>query len=259
MRLVDFAGNPAAAERLINEWASQQTRGRIPEVLAPGTVTAAWRLALANAIYLKAPWLEPFDPQATRIQAFTMLDGSAVDVPMMTGRMGTCATGDDWQAARLPYVGDGLSMLVIVPDRLAAFEARLDSDVLTEIAAAFEARYANAELTLPRFDIETKKDLVPDLVAIGLTEPFGSNADFTGMTTGARLAMGTVIHQANITVDEAGTEAAAVTIVGMDTAGSPTPTCTVSANRPFLFALQDNDTGAVLFLGHVVDPSDTRS
>ena len=258
MRLVDFAGNPAAVERLINEWASEQTHGRIPKVLDPGTVTAQWRLALANAIYLKAAWLEPFDPDATRAEAFTLPDGSTVDVPMMTGRLGTCATGDDWQAVRLPYVGEGLSLLVIVPERLAAFEARLDSDLLAEIVGAFEARYALADVTLPRFDIETKVDLVPDLKALGLTVPFGSSADFSGMTAEAQLAIGTVIHQANITVDEAGTEAAAVTVVGLDTSGGPTPTCTVSADRPFVFALQDNDTGAILFAGHVVDPSATR-
>jgi serine protease inhibitor len=256
MRLVDFERDPEAARRLIVEWASDQTRGRIPEILKAGEVTASWRLALVNAIYLKAPWARPFDVEQTTTERFTRIDGSTLEVPMMHGRDGVCATGDGWQAARLAYVGNGLSMTVVVPDDLETFEGRFDGELLGAISAAFEERYAQPDLSLPRFDIEMREELKGQLQALGLVAPLDpARADFSGMTTEERLAIGTVIHQANITVDEKGTEAAAVTVIGMgDSAGGPPETCTVTANRPFVFLLQD-ETGAILFFGRVMDPS----
>ena len=255
MYQVDFAGNPEAARLLIDEWASDQTHGRIPEVLKPGQVTAGWRLALVNALYLKAPWLQPFDADLTTAEPFTTADGAIITVPTMHARTGSCATGDAWQAARLGYLG-GMDMLVIVPDKLAAFERTFDADRLAAIRDAFDAQSATAEVSLPRFDVEMRAELSPELKRLGLMTTLDpGRSDFTGMTTAERLGISEIIHQANMTVDEQGTEAAAVTVIGLDTAGGgDAQRCIVRADHPFIVAIED-ETGAILFLGRIADPA----
>lgn len=254
---VDYEQDAEAARGLINDWASERTRGRIPAVLQPGDVTAETRLALVNAIYLKASWARQFQEDQTVSAPFTRPDGTTVPVPMMRVGQAACAQGDGWAAADIAYLGGQLSMLLMVPDDPASFEADLDGDLIAEIDAALEATYAQVDVTMPRFDIETRQELGDILAALGMPTALDADrADFSGMTSAERLFIGKVIHQANISVDEKGTEAAAVTVVGMDTTGGgPSETCTAHADRPFLFAVRDVETGTVLFMGRVVDPS----
>ncbi|MEO5884801.1 MAG: serpin family protein, partial [Candidatus Limnocylindrales bacterium] len=254
--LVDYRNDAEDARRKINAWANDRTRGRIPEVLNSGDVTADTRLALVNAIYLKASWAQALQEDQTIQGPFTRPDGSTVTVPLMRVSEASCATGDGWAAADIPYLGRQLSMLVIVPSDLAAFERTLDASVLATIDAKTAASTLVPDVTLPRFDLETREELGDILAALGMSSAFDpTTADFSGMTTQTRLFISKVIHQANISVDEKGTEAAAVTVVGMDTTGGPSETCTAHADRPFLFALRDVETKAILFLGRVVDPS----
>jgi serpin B len=257
VHLVDYVADAEAARRSINAWVSERTRDRIPEVLAPGVVDGSTRLALANAIYLKAPWHMPFHEGATEVRPFTRLDGTSIDVPLMRSTIGVpCANGDGWAATDLAYVGQELSMLVIVPDDLAAFEAELDHDLLAEVDAALTAEEVDPDVALPRFDFESKSDLVEILAALGMPDAFDlDRADFSGITTAERLAISAVVHQADITVDEKGTEAAAATVVAFAASGPPPTTCVMTADRPFLFAIRDRQTGAILFMGRVVDPS----
>lgn len=255
--LVDFMADPEAARQQINAWARERTQERIPEVLQPPDVTSDSRLALVNAIYLKAPWQRVFEEKRTTTESFIRADGSRVDVPLMhSPGSAACATGEGWGAFELPYLGNTMSMLVIVPDDLEAFEAGLGPEVLAATLLAFETQIAVPDVALPRFEVETRANVASLLAALGMPDAFDpAAADFSGMTTADRLYVGRVIHQANISVDEKGTEAAAVTVVGMDTGGGPPDVCTVRADRPFLFAVRDRDTGAILFLGRVVDPS----
>ena len=257
MQLVDFATDPEAARILINSWAKERTRERIPEVLRPGDVTPLTRLALVNAIYLKAPWQRPFIVDRTTTEDFRRPDGSIVKVPTMHAfdNVG-CAVGPDWGAFELGYIGTKLSMLVIVPDDLDAFEARLDPAAFDAVVRTVRAEVAMPTVSLPRFDVETRAELVPILRDLGMPRAFDeSRADFSGISTEAPLHISKVIHQANISVDEKGTEAAAVTVVGVDTTGGASDTCTVAANRPFLYAVRDIETGVILFMGRVVDPT----
>jgi serpin B len=257
MQLVDFVRDPDAARGLINEWVKEHTAERIPEVLQPGDVTPSTRLALVNTIYLKAPWAAPFNAERTKTEPFTLLDGTKVSVPMMhdSSRL-ICAESAGWSAAEMAYVGGRLAMLVIVPDDLEAFEAGLDADGLDEVVSTLGTREAVPVVSLPRFSIETRTELAGVLAELGMPDAIDSAAaDFSGMTTEVPLFINKVVHQANIDVDEKGTEAAAATVVGMDTGGGPPDECTVNANRPFLFVLRDRETSAVLFLGRVVDPS----
>lgn len=257
LRLVDYVANTEAARKLINGWVKEQTEQRIPELLVPGVLTTQTRLTLVNAIYLKAPWLTPFPADATKAGTFNRADGSTVQVPLMTTSSDLpFAKGTGWQAAEIPYIGGSLAMTVIVPDDLAAFEAALTADRLAAITGALAA--TQVSLTLPRFSIETKAELAAVLAALGMPSAFDDRADFSGITTAAKLLITNVIHQANIDVDEKGTTAAAATAVVMGESAMPAEPVTVRVDRPFLFVLRDVPTGTVLFLGRVGDPSITR-
>lgn len=258
LRLVDYVTATEAARRTINAWVDAQTEQRIPELLVPGILTAATRLALVNAIYLKAPWATPFAEADTKPAPFTRADGSTVDVATMhlTESL-RYATGSGWIAVEIPYAGDSLAMTIVVPADLADFEAGLTQAVLTSITGALEDR--QVALSLPRFGIESKVMLADALGALGMPIAFNPySADFSGITSAERLYISHVVHQANIDVDEKGTTAAAATAVVMRAAGLAAGPVTVRADRPFLFALRDVPTGAVMFLGRVADPSAPR-
>jgi serine protease inhibitor len=255
VRLVDYARDPDAARRLINAWVSDQTEERIPELLSPANVTEYTRLTLVNAVYLKAPWLIPFDQPSD--EAFTRLDGSRVTVPLMHLSSGPltfrAARTSEWQAVELPYVGRELAMLVIVPRDYRAYTRSLDVRALGDVDAALRVRAV--DFTMPKFKIETRAELSDVLSAMGMRRAFGEGADFSGITGDRALQIGFVVHQANIDVDENGTEAAAATAVGFDTSGGGPEPVVIRADKPFLFALRDVPTGAILFLGSVTDPS----
>jgi serpin B len=172
---------------------------------------------------------------------------------MHTGSGLPYAAGPGWRAVELPYVGGKLAMLVIVPDDLAAFEGTLDGEALDRITGALASNHV--DLALPKFGAESKVALGSVLAALGMPTAFTDAADFSGITTQEPLLISAVIHQANIDVDEKGTTAAAATAVVMVATGAPLEPVTLTVDRPFLFALRDVETGAVLFLGRIADPS----
>jgi serpin B len=260
VRLADFVADPEAARVAVNAWVEDETRGRIPELIASGMVDVLTRMILVNAIYLKAPWAIPFEPDATRPAPFTLLDGSTVEVPFMVRSDDAMAyaEGDGWQAVELPYAGHALAMLVLLPGEgaLATVESALGGDLIDRAAGALAQ--TDVVLELPKWDIETRVELSSILAALGMPTAFTDEADFTGMTTDEPLQIGFVIHQANITVDEAGTEAAAATAVGIETTAAPAEEpepIVLTVDRPFLYALRDRETGGVLFLGRVTSPA----
>jgi serine protease inhibitor len=254
LRLVDYVTAAEAARQAINGWVADQTEQRIRELLAQGDVDAMTRLVLVNAIYLKAAWQTGFDEGATAPAPFTRLDGTTVDVPLMhMGGQLPYAAGTGWQAVELPYVGGKLSMVVIVPDDLAAFEKTLDGAPLSGMVGGLTSR--QVILALPKFGTESRVELGPVLAALGMPTAFTDAADFTGISKAESLQISAVIHQANIDVDEKGTEAAAATAVVIRATGMAAEPVTLTVDHPFLFALRDVETGAVLFLGRIADPS----
>ena len=267
MRVVDYLTQSELARETINRWVAQQTRDRIPELLAKGTITPDVVLALVNAIYLKAPWLERFPTEATRDAAFHNIDGSTVEVPMMNlASEMQYAAAQGWQAVELAYVGGSLAMTIIVPDAeaFASVEGQLGSGLVDEVTRGFTSRPVS--LSLPKFDVETKVELSQVMSALGMSTAFDPDrADFSAMVDAAapnaeqqRLYIGQVIHQANIDVDEKGTTAAAAMAVVMRATAAPGEPVLMTFDRPFLFALRDVPTGAVLFLGRVGDPTAGR-
>ncbi|NJD26859.1 MAG: serpin family protein [Chloroflexi bacterium] len=256
LRLVDYVLAPESARQDINAWVDGQTEHRIPELLEQGTIDELTRLVLVNAIYLKAPWFAPFEEEVTRPAPFHRLDGSVVEVPTMLGG-GTIgyAEGDGWRAVELPYAGRDLAMTIIVPDDLDAFEASLSGERFAGVVEALEDQ--KVALWLPKFGIETKLSLAGVLADMGMDLAFDPmQADFSGISTQRDdLYITDVIHQANIDLDEEGTEAAAATAVVMGVTSAPAkPPVELRVDRPFLFALRDVPTGAILFLGRVVEP-----
>lgn len=251
VRLVDYMTDVEGARREINAWVEEQTEERIPELLEPGILNELTRLVLVNAIYLKAPWFKPFNAEATTDAPFHRLDGSTVTVPTMRGTGGfSYADGDGWWAVELPYAGRDLAMTIIVPDDLGAFEASLDGAVFSGIVGQLEL--SHLFVWLPKFGIETQLKLKDALSELGMPIAFDPDAaDFSGMTTEEQLVIAEVVHQANIDVDEEGTEAAAATAVVIEAVSMPEE---VKVDRPFLFAVRDVPTGAILFLGRVVEP-----
>lgn len=173
------------------------------------------------------------------------------------GEKGACmrgAVGEGYQAVQLPYKGDAVDMLVILPEegRFEQVEGRLGAAFFDEVRRGLRDEYVR--LTMPRFDFETDLDLAELLGTMGMEKPFSGAANFSGMTAARDLFISEALHRANITVNEKGTEAAAVTMLVMPVSGRPEPV-EVIADRPFVFAIVERETGAILFLGRVTDPS----
>jgi len=248
MRLVDYRADPERAAGLINGWTSQATRDRIPRLIPPGVLDALTRLVLVNAISFKAAWLEPFDESLTRRRAFTTSDGSSVEVDMMSEDLhhAAFASGEGWRAARLPYVGGEIALAVVVPEpgtSLADVEASLDGPVLARILTGFRPEPV-IRVQMPRWTFRVRARLNDHLSSLGMPTAFDPRAaDFTGLTSQEQLYISHVLHEAFIAVDEAGTEAAAATaVVVRTTSAQPKPPVTLTADRPFLFALFDVPT-----------------
>jgi serpin B len=248
----DFATDPDAQRAVVNDWVAEQTEQRITELLPIGALTPQTVMVLVNAIALDAPWEFPFDPAATHDEPFTRPDGTAVDVPMMHyDEYLPSATTDTYQAVELPYGGGALSMVVIVPNDITAFESALTDESLTATLASIED--GGIHLSLPRWTARTHVELDDILAALGMPTAFTQAADFSGMVDGGGLWIDRVEHEAFIDVDEQGTRAAAATGGVMVDSHGPT----VEVNRPYLYVIRDRGAGTVLFIGRVTDPSIT--
>jgi serpin B len=254
---VDFR-LPGAVEA-INTWVSRHTQGVIPHILS--SLSPQTRLALANAIYLKAAWRYPFKPGATASAPFHGQHESGV-IPFMheTDEL-PYGRGRGYAAVDLPYRSSTLSLLVVLPvgQTLGALERGLSAGRLNAIVRGLSAR--EVLLSLPRFRLTTHTALNGALEALGMTAAFSEAADFSAITTAEALKIGLVEHAADFRVDEAGTVAAAATVVTIEptVARAPGPhSVPFNADRPFLFFLRDDRSGALLFAGRLVDPASAR-
>lgn len=257
LRLVDYVADREGARKAINGWVAERTKTRIPELIPQGVLNDLTRLVLTNAVYLKAKWSHPFTKSATAAGPFQRIDGSEARAQMMSGsaqlRYGK---GSGYEAVSLPYVG-GLSMLVIVPDRgtFAAFEQSLAGGArVAEVTAALKG--AQVRLKMPKFEFRKQASLKQALSAMGMPIAFTDAADFSAMSPrGSDMVIQDVMHEGFITVDEEGTEAAAATAVIMGVTSAPSQVVELTVDRPFVFLIRDDKTGATLFMGRVVDPT----
>jgi serpin B len=251
LRILDFENEPEESRITINKWVSDQTEGRIKDLIPPALIDSRTRLVLTNAIYFNVAWQYAFDENATKQGAFHLLGGGEVSVPMMKQKEFLAYTeGDGYQAVELPYDGRQLSMIILLPQagQFGTFEESLDAQRVDDILKNLES--SQVTLTMPRFEFESSFSFKDSLVAMGMTDAFSGNADFSGMTGSRDLFILDVVHKAFVSVDEAGTEAAAATGVVM-----PCLPVEVTVNRPFVFLIRDIPTNAILFVGRVVNPS----
>jgi serpin B len=254
MQALDIASDPEAARIAINKWVADRTRDRIEELLKRGVIDEYTVAVLVNAIYFKANWLYQFDPGQTSPEPFHLLDGSTRDVPTMhlAGPKMDFASGDGWSAIRLRYWG--ASMFVIVPDEgaFADVESRLDTFFLSALGTDMSERATT--LSLPRWDTDFQLDLVDALKSLGMADVFDEHkADLTGIADVDQLWISHVVHQANVTVDEKGTEAAAATAAVVERESAARPV-NLTVDRPFIYLIQDDASGEILFLGRVLEP-----
>jgi len=256
LRPLDFAKASEESRITINKWISDQTKGRIEDLIPQGAINALTRLVLTNAIYFNAAWQYPFKEDATRDGPFYLLDGSEITAPMMrqTKSFGYYEA-NDYQAVELPYDGRELSMVILLPklSQFEAFESSLDAQHIDTIIKNMKSR--RVALTMPKFEFDSSFRLAQTLAAMGMPIAFRTDADFSGITGNRELFIADVIHKAFVSVDEAGTEAAAATAVIMPTAMPPEESIEFNVDRPFIFLIRDIETGAILFVGRVVNPS----
>ena len=254
--VVDFAADPEKARGIINKWADELTRGKIKDPVPPGGISADMKLVLANAIYFKGKWLTQFKKADTKDTPFFLSPDKQVKVPMMyqRARFNWGETGD-LQFLEMPYLGNELSMLVLLPvnkDGLAGLESKLSPEFINGLIASGQSE--EVFVYLPRFKLEFGAELSELLPKMGMTNAFSGAADFSGMTGQRDILLSKVLHKAMVDVNEEGTEAAAVTVVTMPPAASAPKISIFRADHPFLFLFRDNKTGSILFLGRVLDP-----
>ena len=256
LRLLDFINQSEPSRVTINNWVSDQTKGKINDLIPQGSIDALTRLVLTNAIYFKASWLNSFDKGATSNGTFQLIGSGNVTVPMMmqTHSFGY-ASGDGYQAVELPYNGSELSMVILLPDsgKFESFENKLNASFASQIIS--DLKYCEVNLTLPKFKYEYECSLADTLAAMGMPKAFSGDADFSGMAGNRDLAISDVLHKAYVSVDEAGTEAAAATAVVIGLTSIHGETAQMTIDRPFIFLIRDIDTGTILFIGQVMNPN----
>lgn len=248
---LDF-GNPKAFQT-INDWVSDKTKGKIPQIidgLSPDQV-----LVLLNAVYFKGLWKDPFPKNATASEPFYLYDGGSAGVPTMIQRKHfyPYQKTDLFQAVCLPYMDDRLSLVIFLPVQgksLEDFCASLNPDTWNLWMAHFQSTRMN--LTLPKFKIEYSMDLIPPLKSLGMGSAFSGQADFSGISA-THMHISQAIQKTFMEVNEEGTEAAAATALLL-TANIVEHSVNMDVDRPFFFALYDQETRTILFMGTMLDP-----
>jgi len=269
MNLVDFRRDAEAARLTMNQWVEDKTRHKIRELIPSGGLDADTRLVLVNAVYFKGMWVLQFPKSATRDEPFRLEGGGMVQAPLMHQHEWVqYLQAAGYQAVDLVYEGGDLSMLVLLPDRkdgLRNLEKKLSGRVLHDCVA--QVRASEVELFLPRFKITWGTVNMRDqLTALGMPLAFTRyQADFSGINgheppDEESLFLSGVFHKAFVEVQEKGTEAAAASASAIEVSAAlrpskPPPVPIFRADHPFLFAIRERKSGAILFLGCITDPT----
>jgi serpin B len=259
LKEVDFQEATEEARREINHWVEEQTRDHIKDLIGQGVLTGETRLVLTNAIYFKGKWANEFRKTVITDEDFWLTKAKKVSVPMMHQQHKfRYAEGKDFQVLELPYKGDDVSLVIVLPrakEGLAALERVLNPAQLSRWLDGLAP--ATVSVTLARFKMTAAVRLEEQLAALGMLLAFTDGADFSGMEPKKQLYLSAVIHKAFVEVNEEGTEAAAATGVAVETKSEKRVEDEVHsfrADHPFLFMIRDNRSGSILFLGRLSDP-----
>jgi len=252
---VDFVTDEGV--NIINEWVKTKTNNKIEDLLAEGSTDELTRLVITNAIYFKGEWAYPFSPEWTRESDFHINKDKTVKVSMMDldDRKLNYTQNQLLEILELPYKGDKVFMLILLPKEIEGLKS-VEEDLTVEKLSQWRENLSETQIAvlLPKFTAETKYDLKDNLQNMGMKIPFDKlNADFSGINETEQLYIDQAVHKAFVNVYELGTEAAAATGIEMRlTSGPP---ATFRADHPFIFIIQDNQTGNILFIGKMVDPT----
>jgi serpin B len=257
---LDYAGDDETSRKTINDWVAQKTNDRIKDLLPLGSITELTKMVLTNAIFFKGNWKVQFDPKLTLEQDFALADGKSIKVPLMClpndGRQLNYGQLPDCDLLQLPYEGDDLSMVILLPTLgdISKLEARLDEKFWTQASQALHPAQVN--VWLPRFKMNAGGSIKKPLTALGMG-PLFVQADFSRMFLGAfSLYISDVFHKGFVEVNEEGTEAAAATaVVISEDEVRPDPIYNFRADHPFMFMIQHNASKSILFMGKVMNPN----
>jgi len=248
----------ANAAKTINSWVESKTNGKIKDIVTKGTLAKDTPLALTNAIYFKSDWQSKFESHRTAKADFTLSDGSKVKTDFMnqTAFFPYLVTGK-FKLVELPYKSERLSMYIILPAKnIQSIENLLTAEQLNSAIAQADKNSTYLNVSIPKFKMETDYDLNDALKAIGLADAFSSKANFSGMNGKLDIAIGKVLHKTFLDVNEAGTEAAAATYVGMKSLAVRDKPQEFKVDRPFIFVIRDNTSGVNLFIGRYAKPQE---
>uniref|UniRef100_A0A8C3TQR6 Serpin B6 n=1 Tax=Catharus ustulatus TaxID=91951 RepID=A0A8C3TQR6_CATUS len=254
---MDFLHAWEDARKQINGWVEERTEGKIQNLLAEGILNSLTRLVLVNAIYFKGNWEKPFRKQSTQERPFQLNKNETRPVQMMFKEADFNMTyiGDfQTKILELPYVGNELSMIILLPDAIQDGSTELTYEKLMGWIRPETMKSTNVKVSLPRFKLEENYNLKPLLSSMGMPDAFESGkADFSGISSGNELLLSEVIHKSFVEVNEEGTEAAAATAVVMKLlCARRIPEFT--ADHPFLFFIRHNKTRSILFCGRFCCP-----
>lgn len=258
---LDYRVKLKEAQTTINNWVAKETEGKIKDLIADGSLKRDTMLVLTNAVYFKSDWMNKFDPQNSRAMPFYISSSETVPTVMMTktDKEVMYSKESDLEIAEIPYSNNRFSMVILLPQKgakLDKIEKNLSNLKFTEWTAFLAPQ--KVRLTIPKFQTEQSFDLGQTLRGMGMTSAFkAGKADFSGMNGKKNLYIGAAIHKTFLAVGEEGTEAAAATAVIMTKTSftqDSEETIEFKADRPFIYIIKDNQTGAILFIGRYTKP-----
>ncbi len=242
----------------INSWVKDKTNDKIENILAPGSTDEMTRMVITNAVYFKAKWSSQFSPEKTTDRPFWTDKNNSVMVPMMRepADVYNYAETNYLQALELNYLGGDISMVVLLPkerDGIESLEQSMNKNKFDSIKDSMTRQPLTIQL--PKFEFETEYDLIEPLQSLGIQDAFDeNNANFQGITD-EQVYLAQAKHKAFVNVNEEGTEAAAITALVFEfTSGPPEPRYEFTADHPFMFVIQEKETGEILFVGRLVNP-----
>lgn len=251
LNLLDFESDSEGSRKTINQWVEQKTENRIQDLIPEGSITAATKFVLTNAIYFNAAWTTPFEKENTGELDFNNIDMSTSKTMFMQsyGEEFNYAKLDGFEALEMKYEGDEVSMILISPDDLTQFEAKLDLQLLESIDNAFMKKSINVKL--PKFENKSSHSIGELMRELGMKTAFLPSADFAGISKMGGLYISEIIQKTFVKIDEKGTEAAAATAVILKNASAPPETQILQFDQPFLYLIRDIETKSILFIGRV--------
>ncbi|PMP85840.1 MAG: serpin [Thermodesulfobium narugense] len=252
---LDFQQNPKDSSDTINSWIEQNTNGLIKNLLSPGSINSNTRMILTNAIYFKGNWEKAFNPKEDSDLNFYVTSDKPVKTTFMQqDGVFFYYENQSKKLLQLDYKGNSLSLVIILPEKnIDNFIKNLSDEEFRSLLRSTKPEML--DIKIPKFKFIFTSDLTKQLTDLGIKSAFTTNADFSGIAKSEDLYISDVVHQAYIDVNEAGTEAAATTSIGfVTTAYNPIPVKNFIADRPFIFAIMDNKTKTILFLGKILNP-----